>query len=494
MLNERVLAPELRSKITDAATAASYIKENMAIGFSGFTSAGYAKLVPLAIAEQGTAKNLTIVTGASTGAELDGELAKAGLMGRRFPFQSNTYSRNCINDGTTEYADLHLGQVPRMLRQGVWGKLDYAVIECTMITANCGLVPTLAVGSSNALVEQADKIIVEINTNIPTEVYGLHDIFSGDTTEPIHICKPSDRVGTPYIPCSADKIVAIVFNDTLGETPVFKEPDEVSHQIAEHIITFLKGEIKAGRMPENLYPLQSGVGAVANAALAGLVSAGFSNMTMYTEVAQDSAMDLLYEGILTELSAAALSLSAEGIQKLFDHFDTVKSKITLRPQDISNHPEMLRRLKPIAMNTAIEVDIYGNVNSTHIMGTKMMNGVGGSGDFARNAGITIFMTPSTAKNGAISSIVPMVSHVDSCEHDVAVVVTEQGIADLRGKSPKERARLIIENCAHPDYKEQLWDYYHHALEVSPAKHTPHDLRCAFDMHLNYLEKGNMRNE
>lgn len=491
MHKDRVLATELFDKITDAATAASYIKENMKVGFSGFTSAGYAKLVPTAIANQGTAKNLTIITGASTGAELDGELAKAGLMGRRYPFQSNNYSRDNINNGTTEYSDLHLSQVPRMLRQGIWGRLDYTIIECCMITEECGLVPSLAVGCTNALVEQADKIIVEINLNMPTSIYGLHDILSGDSREPINICSPSDRVGLPYIPCSPDKIVAIVFNDTIGETPVFKEPDDVSNQIAQNIITFLKSEIAAGRMPENLYPLQSGVGAVANAALAVLNSAGFSNMTMFTEVAQDSALDLLYEGVVTELSAAALSLSEEGIYKLFDHFDSVKDKITLRPQEISNHPEMLRRIRPVAMNTAIEIDLYGNVNSTHIMGTKMMNGIGGSGDFARNAWVTIFMTPSVAKNGAISSIVPMVSHVDNSEHDVHVVVTEQGYADLRGKSPKERARLIIENCAHPDYKAELWEYYNRALEVSPAKHTPHDLTQAFDMHLRYLETGSM---
>ncbi len=491
MYNDRVLAHELLDKVTDASTAAAYIKENMKVGFSGFTSAGYAKLVPTAIAKQGTAKNLTVITGASTGPELDGALSKAGLMGHRYPFQSDAQTRNNINEGITEYADLHLSQVPRMLRQGIWGRLDYTVIECSMITENCGLVPSLAVGCTNALVEQADKIIVEINLNIPTSVYGLHDILSGDSREPINICAPSDRVGLPYIPCSPDKIVAIVFNDTLGETPVFKEPDEVSNQIAQHIIDFLKSEVAAGRLPENLYPLQSGVGAVANAALAGLVTAGFSDMTMFTEVAQDSALELLYEGVVTELSAAALSLSAAGIQKLFDNFDSVKDKITLRPQEISNHPEMLKRIRPIAMNTAIEVDLYGNVNSTHIMGTKMMNGVGGSGDFARNSWITIFMTPSTAKNGTISSIVPMVSHVDNCEHDVHVVVTEQGIADLRGKSPKERARLIIENCAHPDYKEQLWTYYNRAMAISPSKHTPHDLENAFEMHLRYLNKGTM---
>ena len=152
---------------------------------------------------------------------------------------------------------------------------------------------------------------------------------------------------------------------------------------------------------------------------------------------------------------------------------------------------MIRRLGIIAMNGLIEADIYGNVNSTHVMGTQIMNGIGGSGDFARNAYLSIFMTPSTAKGGAISSIVPMVSHVDHTEHDVQVIVTEQGLADLRGLSPKKRAKVIIEKCAHPDFKAALLDYYERALRDSAGKHTPHLLDEAFLWHRNFLEKGHM---
>lgn len=144
------------------------------------------------------------------------------------------------------------------------------------------------------------------------------------------------------------------------------------------------------------------------------------------------------------------------------------------------------------MNTAIEADIYGNVNSTHIMGTSMMNGIGGSGDFARNGGLSIFMTPSTAKGGAISSIVPMVSHVDHTEHDVQIIVTECGIADLRGKSPRERAELVIENCCHPDYRPALRDYYERAKAVAKGQHTPHDLNTALSWHQRYLDTGSMK--
>jgi succinyl-CoA:acetate CoA-transferase len=139
----------------------------------------------------------------------------------------------------------------------------------------------------------------------------------------------------------------------------------------------------------------------------------------------------------------------------------------------------------------IEADIYGNVNSTHIMGSSIMNGIGGSGDFARNGFMSIFMAPSTAKNGTISSIVPMVSHVDHTEHDVSVVVTEQGLADLRGLSPTQRAKLVIENCSHPDYRAELLDYYNRASSLSTGKHTPHLLTESLSWHSRYLRTGHM---
>ena len=166
-----------------------------------------------------------------------------------------------------------------------------------------------------------------------------------------------------------------------------------------------------------------------------------------------------------------------------------RSRIVLRPQEISNNPEVARRLGLITINTALEADIFGNINSTHVCGTKMMNGIGGSGDFTRNAYISIFTTPSTAKGGAISSFVPMVSHLDHSEHSVKVIITEHGIADLRGKSPIQRAHTIIDNCVAPEYKELLREY----LNQAPLAHTPHNLRLATAMHQEFLKSGDMRN-
>jgi succinyl-CoA:acetate CoA-transferase len=101
------------------------------------------------------------------------------------------------------------------------------------------------------------------------------------------------------------------------------------------------------------------------------------------------------------------------------------------------------------------------------------------------------MTPSTAKGGTISCIVPMVSHVDHTEHDVEIIVTEQGLADLRGHSPTQRARLIIENCAHPDFRPALLDYFERAQKEGSGQHTPHLLDEALSWHSRFVKTGEM---
>ena len=258
------------------------------------------------------------------------------------------------------------------------------------------------------------------------------------------------------------------------------------------MLEFLTHEVGRGRLPANLLPLQSGVGNIANAVLAGLEGSPFEPMTAYTEVIQDGMFHLLQSGALSSASATALSLSAGAMTELRDDLDFYRERIVLRQQEISNHPEVIRRLGCLAMNGMIEADIYGNVNSTHIMGSSIQNGIGGSGDFARNAYISMFMSPSTARNGTISCIVPMASHVDHTEHDVNVVVTERGLADLRGLPPRRRAQRIITKCAHPDYQAELQDYFDRATAQSRGKHTPHLLDEALSWHLRYLRTATMR--
>jgi succinyl-CoA:acetate CoA-transferase len=233
------------------------------------------------------------------------------------------------------------------------------------------------------------------------------------------------------------------------------------------------------------------VGNIANAVLFGLEEGPFEGLTSYTEVIQDGMIRLLKSGKLTSASATAFSLSPEMLDEVNADMASYRERIVLRPQDISNNPGIIRRLGVIAMNGMIEADIYGNVNSTHVMGSRIQNGIGGSGDFARNGYLSIFMAPSSAKKGTISTIVPMVSHVDHTEHDVQVLVTEQGLADLRGLSPKERAKLVIEKCAAPEYKGLLKDYLSRSEQLSYGKHTPHLLNESLGWHNRYLRSGNM---
>lgn len=480
----------LKSRVVSAEDAAALIHEGSCVGFSGFTLVGYPTKVPSAIAKIGKAKDLTVLTGASVGDELDGELTRAGLIKFRAPYQSHKDLRNAINDGSIGYEDFHLSHMPVMLNQGIGPEPDWAVIECSGIVDE-GIIPAASVGASDSFIRNAKQVIVELNQDLPDALYGMHDIYeTGD--KPIPICSPADRIGIPYVPCDLNKIAAVVLTSDNGHAPTFKAPDEISMKISENIVNFLKAEVRAGRQPDCLHPLQSGVGNVANAVLSEL-GKHFHGLSMYTEVMQDSAFCLVRDGIITKASTTALSLSHEAQAEFFANIEYYREHIVIRPQEISNHPEVVRRLQLISMNTPIEVDIYGNVNSTHVMGSKIMNGIGGSGDFARNAGLTIFSTGSLAKNGKISCIVPMVSHVDHTEHDVDVIVTEYGVADLRWKTPRQRAELIIENCAHPDYRPMLRAYFEEACDTVGG-HTPHMMDKALSWHERYLRTGSMKEE
>ncbi len=229
---------------------------------------------------------------------------------------------------------------------------------------------------------------------------------------------------------------------------------------------------------------------MANAVLYDLgESTELPNFVMYTEVIQDAVLELMRKGKCTFASTCSMTFSDETERKLFPDLDFFRDKILMRPAELSNNPEVIRRLGVIAMNTALEADIFGAVNSTHVLGTRMMNGIGGSGDFTRNAYLSIFSCPSVSKGGLISNIVPMVAHVDHSEHSVDVIVTDQGIADLRRKDPVERAYEIINNCAHPMYRPLLLDY----LKLGKGGQTPHVLNAAFAFHNAFNASGDMRN-
>lgn len=491
---DRIKAQHLHERVVTAEEAASWIGDGMTLGLSGFTQAGDAKAVPLALAKRADTETfkVNVFTGASLGSNIDTIFAQAGIVHKRLPFQSDPVMRRKINAGEILYTDHHLSHTAEWIRDGLLTPIDFAIIEAISITKDGMIIPTTSVGNSAIFVKYAKNVIVEINTEQPERLYRLHDIYDTGKHEgrqPIFLTHVADRVGTTGIPVDPEKIRGIVFTDQVDSPSTIIPPDSDTEAIASHLLELLRSEIRAGRLTEKLAPIQSGVGSVANAALHGLIDSEFHDLEMYSEVLQDAVFDLIDADKLRFASGSAITLSPEKMKQVYSDFGKYEDKIVLRPQEITNHPGIIRRLGLIAVNTALEFDIYGNVNSTHISGTKMMNGIGGSGDFARNARLSVFVTKATAKNGTISSVVPFVTHVDHTEHDVDVLITEFGYADLRGLAPRERAGLIIENCADPIYRDQLRDYYAEAL--TRGGQTPHILEKAFSWHQRLAGTGSM---
>lgn len=495
----------LQALVSTPQELAARIQNNEVLGVSGFTPSGYPKVIPQALGEIGKEKlargedfGVAVYTGASTGDELDGSLARAGIMKVRMPYQSNKDVRAGINAGKIMYFDQHLSHMAKLVRQGGVPRPTTAIIEAVDIEIQGDMAHVYLAasgGCSATYMQAADRIFIELNSHYGPALKGFHDVYvpcMQPCIDPIPLTSAGGRIGKPYVEVPLSKIQGIVETNLPDKMGGFEPVDEESKAIAGHILEFLADERKKGRLPEGL-PYQSGVGNVANAVLAAMANdPNQKPLSLYTEVIQDSVFEIIENDKLIVASGASLTLSVPGQAKLKANIDNWRDKFVIRQQEISNNPEIVRRLGTISMNTAIEVDIFGNVNSTHIMGTQMMNGIGGSGDFTRNAFVPIFMTSSTAKDGAISCVVPMVSHVDHHEHSTQIFVTEQGLADLRGLAPVPRAREIIAKCAHPDYKPLLTEYLEYGLKNAKGKHTPHTLSRAFEFHNRFNETGTMK--
>ena len=485
-----------------AAEAAALIKNGDNLALSGFTPAGVAKAVTKELAKIATAEHeagrefkVGIFTGASTGQSTDGDLAVAQAIKYRAPYTTNPDFRKHVNMGEIPYNDLHLSHMAQELRYGFYGDVNWAILEVCDIEEGddvCKAYLTAAGGISPTAARLAKHVILELNSFHNPNAKFIHDVY--EPLDPpyrkaIPIEHVSDRIGKPYVEIDPKKIVGVVECNIPDEARAFTDSNPVTDRIGYLTAEFLVDEMHKGRIPKEFLPLQSGVGSTANAILGALgQDKHVPDFNIYTEVIQNSVIGMMLEGRVKDASACSLTVSNECLMQVYDNMDYFKDHLTLRQSEISNHPAVIRRLGVIAINTAIEADIYGNVNSTHISGVRMMNGIGGSGDFERNAYLSIFTCPSVAKGGVISSIVPFVSHQDHSEHDVNVIVTEQGVADLRGKSPMQRAELLIEKCAHPDYKQLLWDY----LKLGTGGHTRHCLPAAFAMHDTLRRKGDMR--
>ncbi|MBO5515376.1 MAG: acetyl-CoA hydrolase [Schwartzia sp.] len=496
----RLRNPALFGKIVSPEKAAELIQDGMNVGVAGFTPSGYPKKTTLALAEairKGRKCRINIWSGASVGPEIEEALAEVDGIAGRQPYYaaSNKTLAHEINDGEVSYIDQHLSHFAQQVDYGFFGNVDVAIVEAAAITEDGDFVLGTGVGNLPMFVKHAKHIIVEVNTTIPLEIEGIHDIYICDPPpgrSEIPIYHVGDRIGSPYVKCGIDRIDCIVESDIVDHVRNLTPPGPDEIKIAENLVDFLENEQRHGRLPKDrMLPLQSGVGSIANAVLLGLEKSRFENLEMYSEILQDSVFELIKSGKIAKASGCAFTPSAHVREMYAKEPELYNRAIVLRPLDISNSPEVIRRLGVISLNTPIEFDIYGQANSTHVMGMKMMNGIGGSGDYMRNGYLTIFNSPSTGKNGAISKVVPMVTHADHTEHDTMVFITEQGVADVRGLPPVKRARLIIEKCAHPDFRAELLDYLEYSVRSFPG-HEPVALSRAFSMHERLRATGTMK--
>ena len=252
-----------------AEEAAALIQNGHQVGMSGFTGSGYPKAVPLALARRISDANLrgqkfqvSIFTGASTGPELDGALAMAGGIHLRLPYQSDPETRKRINAGEMEYMDIHLSHVAQFVEYGFLGKLDVALIEVTAVLEDGRLVPSSSIGNNKTWIEQAEKVIIEVNSWQPMALEGMHDIYYGlqppPNRGPIPLTHTGQRIGSPYLEVPPEKVVAVVLTDSPDRNSAFKAPDENSRRIAGHILEFLVVGGQEG--PHSCQPAAAAVG------------------------------------------------------------------------------------------------------------------------------------------------------------------------------------------------------------------------------------------
>ncbi len=494
-MNDRIGDSSLKNRISTAEQAAASIRDGMTVAMSGYAMAGYPKAVAEALVQRkqsGEDLSFGLITGANV-PWLDETLGSANLVTRRAPMVAGRTLAEQANNGSLNYVEQQMSKMPRLLRNSSFGEIDIAVVEALGFDEDGDLIPSSSVGMTHHLMDAADEIIVEINTAQPEALRNLHDVYipaAAPDTQPIPLVRTNQRIGRSGIRVDRRKIRYIVETDIPERMGPQPSSTAVTKKIADHLINFLELEfLKAGG---HLPPIQTGFGSIANSIADGFQQSGFRNLQFFCGGITEPVLELLVSGKATALSTGGLGMS-ERVEQILNDTPNLSDHLVIRNGDITNNAEVIGRLGLVALNTGIEIDIYGNVNSSHVAGSRVVNGIGGGAGFAQNAGLSVILIPSTAKGGAISNIVPMVSHQDISEHDVDVVVTEHGIADLRGLDDGERADAIITHCASEAYKGQLTAY----LQTARAQcggHHPQLPEAAFGWYRRLKEEGTMLEE
>lgn len=470
--------------LVDTATAAASIEADATVLTSGFGSVGYPKKIPVVLADSERDLSLTVVHSGNVGKEIDVDLVESDAIERRFSYQSSRVAREATNRREIAFSDRNASSIGDEVQHGGLVDPDVTVVEAVAVGEDW-FIPSTSLGQVPAFVEAADRLFVELNRRQPLELQALHDVYRPDAPPnrgPVPLTDPGERIGTTHVSFDPEKLAGVVETDVADSTYTFRDPTDDDLAIAENLGAFLGAEMERSPVFEDAIQLQFGVGSLGNALMGELKELDFGgrDIIYFGELVQDGLLDMLDDGRLECASATSMALTDEGQARLFENVDRYAKDVVLRPADVSNHPGVIDQFGVVGVNSAIEVDIYGNVNSTHVGGKRMINGIGGSADFNRNSLVTVCALPSTLHGGEVSRVVPMAFHVDHTEHDVDVFVTEQGVADVRGCSPVERAERIIEHCAHPEFAPELRSYLEDVCEQD--NHIPHDVQRAAEWH------------
>lgn len=359
----------------------------------------------------------------------DDPLSKPGMEGH---FRHNSLfvgpaDRAAVNEGRADYIPVFLYEIPSLFYSGLL-PIDIAFMHLSPPDEHGFMSFGVECLASKAAAETAKTVVAQVNDKMPR---ALGDSF-------IHVSRVS-------------KVVEISQELPQLEPIPFTEVEE---KIGAHIAGLVEDEST----------LQLGIGGIPNAALKAMFDK--KDLGIHTEMVSDSIIEAIEAGVITGAKKTlhpykVIATFFLGSSKLYDFIDN-NPVFETHPTEYTNHPFIIRQNeKMIAINSAIEVDLTGQVCSDSI-GTRIYSGFGGQVDFIRGAaqskgGKPIIALPATAKEGKISKIVPTLqvgAGVVTTRADVHYIVTEYGVAYLHGKNLRQRAEALI-SIAHPDFRPEL---------------------------------------
>lgn len=354
------------------------------------------------------------------------EAVKLGALRHRGFFVGSA-DREAVGNGTSDYVPVHLHQIPRLLREGLF-RVDVALLQVSEPDAHGYMSLGVEVLASKAAAAAARHVVVVVNEHMPRVL--------GDTF--LHVSQVS----------------AIVEDSRMLPELPREDPTQVEKQIADHIATLI---------PDGA-TLQLGIGGIPDAVIERLKER--RHLGIHTEMMSDGVMYAALAGAIDGSRknyhpGKSVITFAMGSQPLYDFLNNNPSVEAL-PSDVVNDPAIIARNNNlVAINSALAVDLTGQVCADSV-GTRIYSGFGGQLDFIRGAaashgGVPIIAFPATARGGAVSRISPLLlvgSGVVTTRADVHTVVTEFGIAKLWGASLRERAERLI-NIAHPHFRDEL---------------------------------------